>query len=206
MWSNVTPNTLLYYSFNNQNLDDWSGNSRNGIWYNWSGTYVQWIKWYGADMWSSHAIQIPMACPSGDFTYSICFKLNWYKDFQSFLWVERWTNWCIHFHVAYSSWNNFIAVAFGWINQEMRYNWLPSLNTWHNMILTRNWNVWTLYLDWSQIAQKTQSFSVNQSYQWYVWKEYTDNRYINWTIDEVIFENRSWNATEISDYATKILP
>ena len=71
--------------------------------------------------------------------------------------------------------------------------------------MTRSWNVWTLYLDWSQVAQTTQSFTPSQTYQWYVWYEYYTNRILSWTIDEVIFEDRSRTATEVSRYVTKIL-
>ena len=159
-------------------------------------------------MWWSHAIKIPMACPSWNFTYSICVKLNSIKDFQSLLWVEQRTSWCIHFHVVkswttqwiYTSFNNWWTTTF-----ELQYKTLPTLNVRHNIILTRSWNVRTIYFDWNQVVQWSYSFTPSQSYQRYVWKEYTDDRYIDWTIDEVIFENTARTSTQVSEYATKIL-
>ncbi len=200
-------NTLLYYSFNNQNLNDWSWNWRNWTRYNGAWTYTTWIKWYWVDMWRSHAIQLPMACPSWDFTYSICVKLNSVQEFQSLLWVQQRTSWCIHYHIAKVWTTQWIIVSFYWSTAtEIKYTTLPTLNVRHNIILTRSWDVRTIYLDWNQVAQWTKSFSPSQSYQRYVWKEYTDTRYIDWTIDEVIFENTARTSAQVSEYATKILP
>lgn len=123
------------------------------------------------------------------------------------LWVEQRASWSLHFHIANTDTLKWITIWIYWWTNTNIPNWiyqLPSLNVWHNIIVTRNWNVFTTYLDWIQYAQWTNAVAPNQTYQWYIWKEYTDNRSINWTIDEVIFENKVRTQEEVTKYVHKL--
>lgn len=192
-------NTLFYWSFDAQSLADDSWNNRNGTWYNNSaGTYTTWIKSYWVDMLSTKAINMPIPCPSWDMTYSICVKLNSLtKDFQTLMWTAQWAWDVIHYTVT-PSW---ITFNFWW-NMTISTGVTPTVGSWANIVATRSSNTWTIYMNWTQIWQSSYSWTPNQSYQRYVGKCWSNDRYIDWVIDEVIFENVAWTSQEISDYVS----
>lgn len=198
-WWAPWANTLFYWSFDAQSLADDSWNNRDGTWYNSSaGTYTTWIKSYWVDMLSTKAINMPIPCPSWNFTYSICVKLNSLtKDFQTLMWTAEWVTNVIHYMIT-PSW---ITFNFWWV-MTISTGVTPTVGSWANIVATRSSNTWTIYMNWTQIWQSTYSWTPAQNYQRYVGKWYTNDRYIDWVIDEVIFENVAWTSQEISDYVS----
>lgn len=198
-------NTILYYSFDNDSLTDDSGNNRNGTRYNWAGSFTTGISGKCANMGGSHAIQLPIACPSGDFTYSVfLYSKENSTRLQSILWVQQWgSSGYIHFHRTSS---NGIVCSFSNISSELTSGGTqPTLNGRTHIVLTRSGNVWTLYINGVQKGQITNSMSISQNVTRYIGREYTDNRYVNGYIDEVIFENRARSLQDITDYRSKIV-
>ena len=197
-------NTLFYYSFDNSNLNDWSWKWNNWTWYSWAWTFVDWIKWKCAHIAWTRWIRIPITFPTWDFTYSICAYVTNLSSpqIQSFLWTIEWWNniWVFHFH--WTTWNQIVfATSRDWTNRPT--TWYMEANKRINIILTRSWNVWKIYKNWTQIFNQTIAYSM----AWWTWTvgcEYTDWRAINWNIDEVILENRAWTDTEILKYVQKL--
>ena len=76
-WWAPWANTICYYTFDNQNLDDSSWNNNNWTWYNWTGSFTANTWWYCANLGSSHAIQLPFtAFWTTDFTLNEWIKFN----------------------------------------------------------------------------------------------------------------------------------
>jgi len=192
-------NTLIYYSFDNQNLDDSSGKWNNGTWYSWTWTYTTGIKSYWVNLNSTRGIQIPTGLipTTWDFTFSICINRSNLSSpsLQGILATYQWSSWCMHFNVNSSN----LEIAFYWTSVPS--TWITVTTwTWYNIILTRSGNVWTLYTNWTQQFQTTIAYTLNSSMTWLVWNWYSNDRHINWVIDEVILENKAWTADEILNY------
>ena len=192
-WSN----TLLYYSFNDQTLNDKSWNGNNWSWYSWAWSYVQWIKWYWVQN-GNRWIRMPISMPSWDFTFviSIYLQNSSSPSLQTILWSYEWDSTKMHFH-----WVNWITLA---INSTNYSTWAyMDTNAWNNIILTRSWNIRTIYKNWTQIYQNTISATLS-GWTYMIWCWYTDDRHINWILDEVILENKAWSTEEVSKYVSQL--
>ena len=204
-WWKPGENTLLYYSFDNQDLTDDSGNNRNGSWYNWTWTYTDWIKWKWVNVASTRWITSPVYLPSWDFTYSIwCNVSSISSQLQSFLWTVQWSSSYPSFHFHFSSSNNICMGFSNWASDVTSSEKL-TIWKWANIILVHSWNSWLIYKDKILIASWDRSVSLAQS--WLTWTfgcEYTDWRPIQWIIDEIILENRAWTVEEIAEYYNSI--
>ena len=198
-------NTLLYYSFDNQNLNDGSGKWNNWTWYSTAWTYTTWISSYGADVSNNAAITLPVKLPTWDMTFSICANVtvnSWVL--QSFLWVDWWSR---AGQIAFSinGVHGIDLLIHEWGNvTSLVTNTTPTTNTWFNVMFTRSGNVWTVYYNWTSVGTATSSQSPSQNITYYISRNYDNNRYIRWVIDEVIIENRAWTQQEITDYVASL--
>lgn len=77
-------------------------------------------------------------------------------------------------------------------------------NWWHNVVLTRTWWKFYLYLDWnttplvSDTSHTTKSIWVNANLTF--WLNVADSTYSTVYLNDVIFENVAWSSQDVSDY------
>lgn len=203
-------NTLLYYSFNNDTAStsyDWAGNN-NWTWNNNTWTY-QTVSWTNkccqltATSWKYMTIPTSLNYPTTNFTFSF-----WVKYTQS-------TN---NSRAIFSKWDgNYSSNAYLYIYQM---NWkigvdipyvatlFTTSNTYndgirHNVVLTKSWSSYTLYIDNIQIWTATNSFSIHwwSNTVWLIWAN--NARYevwLDWLLDEFIIENKDWTSDDRTNY------
>ena len=191
--------TFLYYSFDNQNLNDDSWNNRNWTWYSWAWSYTTWVKSYWANNWNRW-IAIPSFI-AWDFTLSIWVKpTNNWLSIQTLFWSIDWTStyWRIHLHM-YNSWQSNISL---WLSQDGTYSASQAItwNEWNHIVLTKISWVFRLYKNKNLILTHTYNYNNQTWWTWTIWNWYKEDRHVTWILDEVILETRWWTQEEINDY------
>ncbi len=202
-WWQPWANTILYYSFNNWNLNDDSGNGNNWTWVNGTWSFIDVSSGNkAADMDNTYAISIPVKVPTWDFTYSIYMYMEWNvnKTYQALLWVATWNSNAIHYQYSTDAWA-WLWILVSLFEAQSYATWsLLSTQVWHHICLTRSWDDWAIYIDWVSARTFTKAWTPSQTDTWYVWKAYTDNRYFDGYLDEVILEDKARTAQEVADY------
>ena len=196
-------NTFLYYSFDNQNLNDDSWNNRNWTWYSWAWSYTTWIKWYWANNWDRW-IKMP-SFPTWDFTLSFWVKpTNNSLSIQTMFWSYDWSSswWYIHIHMYNNSYS-WISV---WFSNDGTYNASESITRWdwNHIVFTRSWSTCKLYKNKTLILTHTYSSALVANANWLIWNWYNTDRHVTWIFDEIIVETRWWTQEEIDNYYDNI--
>lgn len=196
-WWKPWANTICYYTFDNQNLDDSSGNNNNWSWYNGTGSFMANTWWYCANLWSSHAIQMPFNLWwLTNWTLNVWIKYNSFsKSFQWILWCKEWSSWAMHINVTN---NKLIEIAMVW-HSAISYQTSMATDIWYNICITKSWTTYFIYIN-GTLWNSWTWWAISTNYTQYLWTSYTDNRYLDWYLDNVIIENKSRTAQEISDY------
>lgn len=97
-----------------------------------------------------------------------------------------------------SPWQYLNSRYSAWVNIP----WATSTNTWYHIAVTQN-SSWTIvYLNWTQVSTNSETWANSNTRAW-IWCN--DNNpnwqdFFNWNISEVIVENVTRTAQEISDY------
>ena len=188
-------NTIAYYTFNNQNLNDSSENHNNWAWNNWDGSFIANTWWYCADLWGSHAIQVPFNLYwLTNFTFNCWINVNQFKPVSGIFGSIEWTTGDLHCNITSTK----IEVA---INRgsTVAYTVSLSTNTWYNIWVTKSWTTYSIYVNGS-LCNSWTSANVTANHTLYVWRTYSDDRFLNWYLDNVIFEDNTRTTTEISKY------
>lgn len=199
--------TILYYSFDNLNLNDDSGHWNNWTWYSSTAwAYTTWISSYGVSVSNNSAITLPVKLPTGDMTYSICANVtttSWVL--QWLLWVDWWGGMVGQVAFSINNTHGIDLLVHEWnYVASIETNIIPTINTWFNVIFTRNGNTRTVYYNWTSAWSTTSSVTPNQNINYYISRNYNSDRYIRWVIDEVILEKRAWSQQEITDYVASL--
>ena len=85
----------------------------------------------------------------------------------------------------------------------LSYVWPYSISWWTHIVITLEWSVWKLYINWEQ---KWSTFTIwNTTPDYIAISRYQANwdnldRSIRWYVSEVIFENKARTADEITNY------
>lgn len=213
MWSNVTPNTLLYIPMKTDLLDH--SNYNRSITNNWVS--VSWWIWVfnwssNLNAWTDERTKFQKLA---NWTISVWFKITaWQWSWQNayVIWKARMhpnTQSNIIYWIWYQSDWKLVAWVFPWNSRSpapVPY-WSTiqlSLNTWYNIVLTKSWTTKKVYINWSIVATQTlQDTTSTDNPPLTIWSAtyYNSNSYITWNISRVIMEEITWNDTDISkDY------
>lgn len=199
------PNTFLYYSFDNQNLNDSSGNWRNGTWYSWAWSFTTWILSYWANN-GSRWIKIPSFI-AWDFTLSFRLKpSNNGLGIQTMFWSVEWSNsyHYLHFHM-YNSQYSQISLAISWDSGTFAASDGITWNARNHIVLTKSWSTYKVYKNKNLILTHTYSWDLEPSGNWLIGNWYKEDRHVTWVFDEVIIETVARTQEEINEYYNTIM-
>ncbi|EKE28334.1 MAG: hypothetical protein ACD_3C00075G0002, partial [uncultured bacterium (gcode 4)] len=145
-------------------------------WKTWSPsniTYGTWVFWKAAYFnWSSSSINIPDSTDWDFWTWSFTMEF-WYKssvnrDSQwifSQQWAWAWSpaspDLIRPFFVQLN--NNSIYSGFNDNSYPFEYSTWAILNQWKHLAIVRNWNIFSMYLDWKLLKQDSNAISINWS-------------------------------------------
>ena len=194
-------NTFLYYSFDNQNLNDGSWNNRNWTWYSWAWSYTTWVKSYWANNWNRW-IKIPSFI-AWDFTVSFWVKPsnNW-LDIQTMFGSVDWDSTVgrIHLHM-YNSWVSWSVISL-WLSTDGTYNASQGItrNSRNHIVLTKSWSTLKLYKNKTLILTRSYNTYTHANGTWLVWNWYKEDRHVTGVFDEVIIETKARTQEEINEY------
>ena len=213
-WWQPWPNTLAYYTFDNQTLLNEATNTVDATWYSWNWAFGTGYGWtgYSANIWTGWAIAISTHIPTGDFTISSCIKFNSYPPAS---WVFYW--WFGNLGLNYSRIHcQFVVIdsipklQFYQYDNSANYSasdvrastWTLNSNTWYNFILTRSGSSVSMYLDGQLIGTWTDTRkNSTQTQTYYLWTAYDATiRKLDGYMDNVIIESVARTAQEVSDY------
>lgn len=211
-WWTPWSNTKLYYSFDNDIAStsyDSSGWWYNGSWNSDSWTYTTGKVWKCTQLTatSTKYLSIPtsLTYPTTNFTISFLVKYTSVSaDNAPRAIFSKWNG-------SGSSTNAYVYIYERvwkiWV--DIPYNATLFLTSWtyndgnrHSVILTKSWNTYNLYIDWTNIWSTTNSFSLHwwSNTQWLIWKNNNGNVWLYWDLDEFIIEDIAWNSSKISKY------
>ena len=195
---NPWANTIAYYPLEND-VNDHSWN-----WYNLTPTNItyttlsSWLKVATFNWSSSKATTSSFSTYSWNFTTSMWFYWN---NITSQLAVMRCnaasdSSWKIRdIHIGAP---NRIRAIMNWGSVETGTNAFTN-NTWHHMVVTKEWSTWKLYINNSLKSTATVSYNTNTNMAlWY--RQFGNDRYWKWYISKFILENKVRTSQEISDY------
>lgn len=153
-------------------------------------------------------------------TISVWFKWNWNSSTkQNWIVTKSYNTQSyysdIYYYISTHSNDKYLMAWFGSWNSYAVYpasrwdgtwvvHWpVTDTNVWYNVILTNDVDTKMVYINWqlfstSTIASTTTTTSIDTRIWWFVPRN--DSWYFNWNISNVIFENKTWTATEVSNY------
>ena len=197
---NPGSNTIAYYTFDEQNLNDSSWNNNNASWYNWAWSYVSVGWWYCANLWWSHAIDLPFTVAwLTNWTMNIWMNVQWTKTISWILGTRTWQTGTFHMNYIYNfSWRTWINIT---VNPESDIDWSWVLTTWnwYNIVATKSWTTYSIYINSSLWASWTR-WEFTDTNTLCLGTTYDNTRCFNWYLDSAIFENKAWSADEITAY------
>lgn len=203
-------NTVAYYQFN------WDINDHSGHWYNltyWPTSYTTLSSWIKAAQFQwQYRWNWPNSLCSAIFTWwnlTISMWVNPQNLYYRVFYFEWSDNYRVGEIIIYSTyiefwiWNGLPHWSGGTVYQ-LDYTTSNSTNTWYNIVLTytSNTNTWQCYKNWSSLWTKTWYtyptwYGGSVVSIWYTAYNYSSN---SWTLSELIFENKTRTADEISNY------
>ena len=215
-------NTLAYYPLES-NGNDYSWN-----WHNltWNSTPIYWTSWWTknvANLTANNVWRISsLWWDYTNYTLNVWCKPTWTSDqwqliFSNFYTPTSWqdaTNqvyFYFNWHSDYISWKKDFVYQY-------RPNWWTTAyqtvssstnrekNARYNVCVASTSSWVKLYLNWTQIASNSTTWRMILN-SWYntIWWRYDSRRnrydgFLWWYLSEFILENKTWTATEISDY------
>ena len=185
---------------------NWNANDSSGNWYNWTATNVTYPAgkvWPNSALfaWNGYiSISSWIGSITNVFTLSCYIKttFSWYGIFMTRWNVGSW-NYC-------SIWTLDWQVAFFWY----WWSWFDVRSTklindwkWYHIAITFNSNTVNIYIDW--VLNKTQNVWSQSSFNFwtnpYIWayKDWTNNLYFTWNVDEFIVRNEALTPAQVKN-------
>lgn len=192
---------------------NWNANDSSWNWNNWTAINVSWVGgrlWSGAASlnWTSWYITIPDNASldfwTWNFTVSFWLKLNNTNTWQYIInkWNNTWpNNWWI-IQTDWSDWTKCTFYSFDWWASSLTsWTWFFEANKWIRYVFVRNSTWIFMYKNWVLFSSNTSTArNMNNPFPLLIW-QVQNWQWTNWTIDEVILENRWWTTQEIiKDY------
>jgi hypothetical protein len=213
-WASITK---LLCHFN------WGATDSSWNWNDGNPSNVSWVAgklWSWAASWNGTNSNISYTNnsslrPTWNFTISWWIKVSWSANrqwvFQSYSqsWAVSW----IQLMVTQNTWewgneNKLRVVVWAntwftiWTQYQEAFSWVTITdNTWKHFWIVYNWSNITIYINW--VAWTSASYS---AWVWYNATNYvralcnnnswTNIQFLNWVIDELIFESRAWSDVE----------
>lgn len=204
-WRSPGANTFLYYSFDNQTLNDDSWNNRNWSRYSGSWSFTTWIKWYWVNNWNRW-LKIPSFI-SWDFTLSLRINpTNNWLSIQTLFWTVEWwsSGWYLHFHM-YNSQYSQLSIALSWDSWTFAASEWITRNSRNHIVLTKSWNTFKIYKNKNLILTRDFSTQLSANATRLIWNWYNNDRHVSGVFDEVIIETKARTQEEITKYYDKII-
>lgn len=203
---NPWPNTIWYWTFDDQNanqITDVSWNNRNLTWWT-MPTYslVSWTNYAGNySNVSGNTAQSWRLSPWGNYTLLVRVK----PTTNSACYVSEiyGASWSIENQDSIIYWYNsgkFEFYTFKTNNSDRRVtikSW-ASVNNWYLIWYTRSWTSVQTYANW-QASWTLTLFSDSYGSLLYLWSAISWGR-LPWQIWECVMENKVWTATEVLNY------
>lgn len=204
---------------------NWGATDSSWNWNNWTPTDISWVlgkiwSWCASFNGSTSIISITDSStlsPSWSFTLNAWIKVNSYNNTAT-LWLWKWweTNNAREYALAeWDATNLQFYIASTWA--YWAWSFLVSTSkpsTWVWTLFTcvfTSWVWWTIYKNWISSGSNTSTMTSVQDNANPFQMGYATNNFwgvsnkFNWYIDEVIFENYAWTATQIKKYYTYAL-
>lgn len=188
-------NTVAYYPLTSTSTNtDLSWNSKNMTtsWMTW-GNYA-WVDCANSDNWYIYRNDLIFTW-TGDFTINL-YVYRYYdnNEYENILFI-----WTSGGYNSLSIWvYNDTLWTFWWSNDH-NSNYGINTKEWYNLCLTRSWNTWTLYVNWTAVDTWTVWFNPT-SWNSYIGRWFGSENKRPWYISKVILENKARTAQEVSDY------
>jgi hypothetical protein len=196
---------------------DWNSNDSSWNWNNWTPLNVSWVwgkvwSWSASFNWSNTSY-INLWNPSAlniiwNISITAYFKINAEPALSAiYTIVEKWYDWTSEqYTIIYTQstpWVYTIRVATynnSWWEKSAIYNIRLTIWVFYRVKWIFNWSAWKLFLNWVEVASTTTTqWPYSSTWNVYIWISniaWSLDRFINWVIDEVIIENRSWLASD----------
>lgn len=221
-------NTIAYWELNG-NWNDTKNNywvttytttNYDATWYigSWNPTYTTTRNWKKCAYFDgARGLQLPyLPIPSNTLTFSAWVKLVTNPSWISYFFQLRedlssgaW--WSFFFTISnsqvYPSWIG--TTASSWTSWQAAYQttWITAtLNTWYNLVATYNAGTLKFYVNGSLVDTWTGGTYLRNSNTSpsYIWarknSRYSELVYNNCYVQDVIYENRVWSASDVSYY------
>lgn len=129
-------------------------------------------------------------------------------DYTINYWIivpDVWTSYQTHYYM-WSYWyvwcrqknNNLYFYASSW--SATTISWVTT-DKWHNIVVTKNWSSWVIYIDWVQKATMTANVWIDTSGTWFdIWWWQRWHIYLWWWMSNFIIENKARTQEEITSY------
>lgn len=189
-------NTVAYYTFDDQDVNQitdfsWSWNTLPyTAWTKISYTQLSWTDYY----WNFNKSQ---------YTWSI----TWISNYTRCMWCKIAATWsqyilqCTWIDLIYwfNSWQIEVYDYYNWHAYRTTLKSSTPLNTWMLIWFTKNWSTVTTYYNWSKVW--TATFADYQLTLINLW--WTSSQWFNWSLNNIILENRVRTDAEMLDYFNK---
>lgn len=190
-WSN----TVVYYpltSTSTVNDSSWNWHTLNN--YNVTFWELQWVdcwKWSATSSAQYLAVNT-ISATNYTINYWIIVPDVWTSYQTHYYMWGYWYVWCrqkndnLYFYA--SSWS---ATTISWVTTDK----------WHNIVVTKNWSSWVIYIDWVQKATMTANVWINTSGTWFnIWWWQRWHIYLWWWMSNFIIENKARTQEEVTSY------
>lgn len=206
MWSNVTPNTVVYFPFK-EDLLDHSLTPHNPTWS--LSVAITTLNWLNCARFQRWYLEINNVNPfNSDFTISIWRKQDWTSGSRPYVYISEWIG-STNRYYAFWEWSSSYRLN-SWFYSNDMIIYTSYTSNWENFIFTFNASTrqWILYKNNVQIWSRTYSSWINVSTN--SLKIWTDSplpsdtlAHFNWYLSDVIIENKVWTQDERNVYFTK---
>ena len=215
VWTPDASRTLLYLPLESD-TNDYSGNSRTCTPTSVTFTTVGWVK--SAHVWTTGWIALPDFInknTSSAATLSILlYVTSQTTSSRRYFWEYAVSNssqfyWLINSNVSYYTiWGVWTSTSS--ISSD---SWTVEANKWNNIVYTADSTEQCLYINWEKIATWTgtsyprwnPSTIVEQWKYLLCPRQWVSNwTSLNWNAREIIWENKKWTPTQVSNYYNQI--
>ena len=199
-WWSPWSNTIAYYPLESDGNDNANNYNLSNLWTTTFGT-IWGIKWaiFSANTTSwlyNNSVSIPQWNNSWTVNmYIYPTSYNSSEDDVFFMWTGNYNQWFLIYDL------NPISISTWWSAINSTTN--VSLNTWSNIVITQSSKTYTIYVNWVSVKSWTMSSAnltgTNLNLGYAYWNDASNKRFV-WWMSEFILENKTWTATEISNY------
>lgn len=215
-----TSNTIAYYPLE-KDWNDYSWNWHNLTWLATPTYTTSWgtkkvVSLNGSNLWDINNLSWTYT----DYTFSVWCKPTstgtWQEIFDNLNWISWSWAWQVYMSFNGSSleqannrnfWYQYKQNWWTWSYYNVY--WISSLdiNIWYNLVITSTSNWIKMYINWTQVASNSISWIISlTAWKNSIWgrsnntSSWGNTNFFNWYLSEFILENKTWTATQISDY------